>query len=230
MSTPSTQKPTGAAAGQYMTLCGLPLAIEMQWPFHPASAGSDFHVIHGRATLADGSGLHAEVSVQITQVIKEALPSLERADAEPAVVNAIRKELDRKQLELLKSGKRQPVPVSSRHYDFKRNKLIFAKANDEEITAFIRRKVFWLSKLAGGDDVRVAEPLDVVYLNTTPEHMLELANEHLAKHGLIALGKGWARPTEKLLGFAHQLEHEMKEALHALEEKHRFEREGATHY
>src|SRR4051812_30086089 len=77
----STQ-PTGAAAGHYMTLCGLPVTIEMRWPFHPATAGSDFHVIHGRMTLAAASGektdLHAELSVQITQVIKEALPSLDR--------------------------------------------------------------------------------------------------------------------------------------------------------
>jgi len=230
VSTAPQQKPTGAAAGHFMTLGGLPLTIEMQWPFHPATAGSDFHVIHGKATLADGSGLHADVSVQLTQVIKEALPSLDREHSEAAVVNAIRKDLDRKQLELIKSGKRQPVPVSSRHYDFKQNKLIFAKANDEDITAFIRRKVFWLSKLAEGDDIRIAEPLDLLYLNTSAEHMLTLADDHLAKHGLITLGKGWARPTEELLHFAHQLEHEMKEALHALEEKHRFEREGATHY
>lgn len=230
MSSAPQEKPTGAAAGHFMTLGGLPLIIAMQWPFHRATAGSDFHVIHGQATLADGSGLHAEVSVQITQVIKEALPSLERAAAEPAVINAIRKDLDRKQLELIKSGKRQPVPVSSRHYDFKRNQLIFNQANDEDITAFIRRKVFWLSKLANGEDVRIAEPLDLLYLNTTAEHMLELAQQNLAAHGLITLAKGWARPTGKLLGFAHQLEHEMKEALHALEEKHRFEREGATHY
>jgi hypothetical protein len=230
VSTVPQQKPSGAAAGHYMTLAGLPLAIEMQWPFHPATAGSDFHVIHGQATLADGSGLRAEVSVQITQVIREALPSLEREHSEPAVVNAIRKDLDRKQLELIKSGKRQPVPVSSRHYDFKRNQLIFAKANDEDATAFIRRKVFWLSRLAGGEDVRLAEPLDLLYLNLTAEHMLELAQQNLAAHDLITLAKGWARPTEKLLAFAHQLEHEMKEALHALEEKHRYEREGATHY
>src|SRR4051812_41006227 len=209
-----------------MTLCGLPLAIELRWPFHPATAGSDFHAIHGRAALADGSGLHAEVSVQITQVIKEALPSLDREHSEAAVINAIRKELDRKQLELIKSDKRQPVPVSSRHYDFKNKHLIFNKPADDAIAAFIRRKVFWLSRLAAGGEVRIAEPLDLLYLNTTAEHMLELAQEHLAAHGLITLAKGWSAPTPKLLGFAHQLEHEMQEALHALEEKHRYEREG----
>ena len=227
---PQPEPTTGAAAGHFMTLCGLPVTIAMEWPFHAATAGSDFHVIHGRMTLADGSGLHADISVQITQVIREALPSLDRADAEPAVVNAVRKDLDRKQLELIKSGKRQPVPVSSRHYDFKRKQLIFSQATDEAITAFLRRKVYWLSKLAGGAEVRVAEPLDLLYLNTTAEHLLDLAKRELMGPGLITLGKGWAAPTAKLLAFAPQIEHEMQEALHALEEKHRYEREGATHH
>ncbi|MBI2678145.1 MAG: hypothetical protein HYX28_05140 [Candidatus Koribacter versatilis] len=234
----STQ-PTGAAAGHYMTLCGLPVTIHMNWPFHPAVAGSDFFVLHGRMSLAVGSGesshLHAEIALQLTQVIKEALPSLDREHSEPAVVNAIRKDLDRKQLELVKSGKRQPVTVSSRHYNFKQNRLAFGTAPDDEIVAFIRRKVFWLSKLAGGQpgvhsEVRVAEPLDLLYLNTTAEHMLELAQRDLAAHGLITLAKGFAAPGEKLLSFAHQIEHELKESLHALEEKHRFEKEGATHF
>ena len=225
----TAEKPSGAAAGHYMTLSGLPVVIEMEWPFHPATAGSDFDVIHGRMTLA-GSELHAELSVQITQVIKEALPSLAREHTEPAVINAVRKDLDRKQLELVKSGKRQPVPLSSRHYDFKRNKLIFSKASDEDIVAFVRRKVYWLSKLAGGAEIRVAEPLDVLYLNTTPEHMLELAKTQLMDTGLITMGKGWAAPTEKLRGMGPQLEQEMQASLHAHQEKHRFEKEGATHF
>ena len=225
----TAEKPGGAAAGHYMTLSGLPVVIAMEWPFHPATAGSDFDVIHGRMTLA-GSDLHAELSVQITQVIKEALPSLAREHAEAAVINAVRKDLDRKQLELVKSGKRQPVPVSSRHYDFKRNKLIFSKASDEDIVRFMRRKVYWLSQLAGGAEIRVAEPFDVLYLNTTPEHMLELAKTQLMDAGLITLGKGWAAPTEKLKNQAAQLEREMQESLQAHQEKHRFEKEGATHF
>ena len=235
---PQPEPATGAAAGNYMTLCGLPVTIAMQWPFHAAVAGSDFFVLHGRMTLATGSAagsteasdLHAEIAVQLTQVIKEALPSLDREHAEPAVVNAIRKDLDRKQLELIKSGKRQPVTVSSRHYNFKQNRLVFGTAPDDEIVNFIRRKVFWLSKLAAGAEIRVAEPLDLLYLNVTAEHMLELAQRDLAAHGLITLAKGFAAPGAKLVSFAHQLEHEMKEALHALEEKHRYEREGATHF
>jgi hypothetical protein len=90
--------------------------------------------------------------------------------------------------------------------------------------------VYWLAQLAGGAEVRLAEPLDVLYLNTTPEHLLDLAKRELLDKGLVTMGKGWAAPTAKLLGFSALLEQEMRDALHALEEKHRFEHEGATHH
>lgn len=214
---------------RFMTLIGLPVAIEIAWPFHPATAGSDFDVVHGRLTLEDGSGMHADLSVQITQVIKEALPSLEPEDAFSAVINAVRKDLDRKQLELVKSGKRQPVPVSSRHYDFKHKRLYFNAAGDQEIADFLRRKVYWLHQLEG-TPVPLAEPLDVEYLNTTAEHLLALAEKHLHGPGLIALQNGAATPADKLLARSSELETEMRQALQALEEKHRFEKEGATHH
>ncbi len=209
----------------YFTLGGLPVLIEMEWPFHASTAGADFHVIHGRATLADGSELHADVSVHLSAVIKEALPSLEPRDTESAVVNAIRKDLDRKQLELMKSGKRQPVPVSSRHYDFKNHKLIFTKATDAQIEDFLAKKVFWLGAKLGGPDARVwiADPYDADYLNTTPAGLLQAA-QALAAQGVIRLEGEFASATQTLSGHAAELEAAMKAALHALEEKHKFER------
>ena len=38
------------------------------------------------------------------------------------MINALRKEVDRRQIEFVKSGKLLPVAFSSRHYDFKRQK------------------------------------------------------------------------------------------------------------
>ena len=85
------------------------------------------------------------MAVQLSQTFKEQLHSLERQDSESAVVNALRKELDRKQLELLKSGKKQPVPISSRHYSMKNHKLVFAKADDAQMREFLQAKLFWLA-------------------------------------------------------------------------------------
>src|SRR5207245_1655604 len=117
----------------YATLSGLPVRFELQWPFHLSTSGADWFSLHGRVSLDDGGSLHADVAVNLTQTIKEALPSLEPEHAEAVVINAIRKDLDNKQLELLKSGKRQPVPVSSRHFNFKASQLIFARVDDAEV-------------------------------------------------------------------------------------------------
>jgi hypothetical protein len=209
----------------FFTLGGLPVLIEVEWPFHASTAGADFHVIHGRVTLADGSGLHADVSVHLSAVIKEALPSLEPRDTESAVVNAIRKDFDRKQLELMKSGKRQPVPVSSRHYDFKQKKLSFTKASDAQVADFLQRKVYWLAFKLGGPEARVwaADPYDAEYLNTTTAALLQMA-QALAAQGVLRPEGEFAAATQTLTARAAEFEAAMQGALHALDEKHRFER------
>ena len=63
------------------------------------------------------------------------------------MINALRKEVDRRQIEFVKSGKLVPVAFSSRYYDFKRQKWVFGKASDEVIATFIERKVYWAAKI-----------------------------------------------------------------------------------
>ncbi len=127
----------------YVTLSGLPLQIELKWPFHKSGSGADFFVLHGDVKLGNTDGLHAPVAVNLTETVREVLPSLEPKDAEVPVINTLRKEADRRQLQFLKSGKLVPVQFSSRYYDFKRNKWVFGKANDEAIALLLMRKVFW---------------------------------------------------------------------------------------
>src|SRR5438067_6337207 len=89
----------------YVTLTGLPLTIELKWPFHKSGSGADFWVLHGDIKLGNSQGLHAPVAVNLTLTVREVLPSLEAQDAEAPIINALRKEIDRRQLEFLKSGK-----------------------------------------------------------------------------------------------------------------------------
>jgi hypothetical protein len=131
----------------WVTLGGLPLSIELSWPFHRSSSGADFWVLHGDIRLEGSDGLHAPVAVNLSATVREVLPSLEATDAEAPVINALRKEVDRKQIEFVKSGKLKPVAFSSRHYDFKRGKWVFGKATDEVIAEFLERKVYWGTKL-----------------------------------------------------------------------------------
>src|SRR3982074_3005865 len=140
-----------AAGGKkiWMTLSGLPLTFKLEWPFHQSTSGADFWVLHGDIRLENSAGLHALVAVNLSATVREVLPSLEPKDAETPVINALRKEVDRRQIEFVKSGKLLPLAFSSRLYDFKREKWVFGKATDEVIADFIERKVYWQSKLGG---------------------------------------------------------------------------------
>jgi hypothetical protein len=208
-----------------MTLCGLPVSMELQWPFRASTSGSDLYSLHARVWLEGTEGLHAEVAVNLTQImIKQAFASLEPADTESASVNAVRANVDDKQLEFLKSGKRVPVALSSRYYDFKHKQMSFHRATEEQLAAFLRRKVYWLGHKLGPGEVRLAEPADLEYLGASSEQMLALAKSTLMDAGLIEMARGWAKPLEKLLAQGDAIEAETRAAIAALQAKHQYER------
>src|ERR1700674_1639922 len=103
----------------WVTLTGLPLTIELEWPFHRSTSGADFWVLHGDIRIAGSDGLHAPVAVNLSAPVREIMASLEPKDAEAPVINALLKEVDKRQIEFVKSGKLVPLAFSSRHYDFK---------------------------------------------------------------------------------------------------------------
>ena len=117
----------------WVTVTGLPLTITLEWPFHRSTSGADFWVLHGDIRLENSDGLHAPVAVNLSATVREVVASLEPVDVEAPVINALRKEVDHRQIEFVKSGKLKPVAFSSRHYDFKRQKWVFGKATDEAI-------------------------------------------------------------------------------------------------
>jgi hypothetical protein len=228
----STQQTNPEPPGQgspkrvaYMTLCGLPVSIELAWPFRASTSGSDLYSLHAKVWLEGTEGLHAQVAVNLTQVMmKQAFASMEPADTESASVNAVRSNVDDKQLEFVKSGKRVPVSLSSRYYDFKNRRMTFHRATEEQLAAFLRRKVYWLGHKLGGGEVRLAEPVDLEYLDATSEQMLGLAKSSLMDAGLIEMARGWAKPLEKLIAQGKAIEAETRAELQALEAKHEYER------
>jgi hypothetical protein len=122
----------------------------------------------------------------MTQTMKDALGSLAEEHAEGLVVNSIRKVLDNGQLAMVKSGKLQPVHVTSRFYSFPAKKIQFPTQNEDDVREMLKRRVFWLSKVTNGAPVEVAHPYDCQYVNLTREKMLELAKQ-LAGQGLMRL-------------------------------------------
>jgi hypothetical protein len=226
------------AAGSriWVTLSGLPLTIRLDWPFHPSKSGADFWVLHGDIGLVGSDGLHCPVAVNLSQTVREVMPSLEPKDAEAPVINALRKEVDRRQIEFLKSGKLLPVPFSSRHYDFKRGQWVFGKASDEVMAEFVERKVFWETKLGStfpllAKDARkeahgvwLGDPAEAQYLQTTPAHLIEVAGRLVAAQGLLRVEGEHAEATAGLMNQAERFEQARRAAIEELEKKHAFER------
>ena len=224
------EQDSGGAAGEtqgsriWVTLTGLPLTVKLNWPFHQSTSGADFWVLHGDIRLEGSEGLHAPVAVNLSQTVREVMPSLEPKDAEAPVINALRKEVDRRQIEFLKSGKLLPVPFSSRHYDFKRRQWIFGKASDEAMAEFIERKAYWQTKLGGDKRVWIGDPAEAQYVQTTPAHLLEIAARLVAAQGLLRIEREWAEPTQGLMNQAERFEKARRAAIEELEKKHAFER------
>jgi hypothetical protein len=208
----------------WVTLKGLPLTIRLEWPFHQSTSGADFWVLHGDIRLEGSEGLHAPVAVNLSQTVREVLPSMEPKDAESPVINALRKEVDRRQIEFLKSGKLLPVPFSSRHYDFKRQQWVFGKASDDVMAEFIEQKVYWQTTLGSEKRIWIGDPAEAQYLQTAPGHLIEIAARLVAAQGLLRIEGEWAEATPGLMGQAQRFESARRQAVQELEKKHAFER------
>jgi len=206
----------------YVCQSGLPLSFQLEWPFHKSTSGADFWVLHADIALESSAGLHAPVSVNLSATVYEVMPSLEPKDIEAPMINALRKEVDKKQIEFLKSGKRVPVQFSSRYYDFKRSKWVFGKATDESIALMIARKVYWQTKVGGGP-VWVGDPTEALFLETSVAHVLEVAQK-LRSQELMTLEGEWASANASLMAQAEKFEADMRAAVAELDEKHAYER------
>ncbi len=195
----------------YVTLGGLPVAfVQFQWPFHRSTSGADTYIVHGELHLADGGthNLHAKIAASVTLTFAEIVPSMEQPFAETFVYNAVRKVVDLGQLEFLKSGNRQPVPVTTRYYSRWQKKFLFTETNDEERLEYLLRKIYWLSGVLGeGQPVWIADPRDAQYLNTTEADLLRMA-ANKAGEGFFVLDGEFAAATLKLM--ARKLDYEAK--------------------
>ena len=174
----------------YVTILGLPLAFDsFAWPFHRSTSGADTYIVHGTVHLEDGVNqqLHTKISASMTVTFAEIVPAPEQPYAETFIYNAIRKTFDYGQLELLKSGNRQPVPVTTRYYSRWQKKFLFTDTDDTTRMDFLKLKVFWLSGVLGrSQPVWIADPRDAQYLNTTPQELARMAAD-LAAQGLLVL-------------------------------------------
>ena len=200
----------------YVTLAGLPVAFgKFEWPFHRSTSGADTYIVHGEMHLADGGAhnLHAKLAASVTLTFAEIVPAMEQPYAETFVYNAVRKTVDYGQLEFVKSGNRQPVPVTTRYYSRWQKKFLFTETNDQERLEYLLRKVYWLSGVLGeSKPVWIADPRDAQYLNTTEAELLRMAGDE-AGAGLMVLDGEFAAATPALLVRADEYRAKLDEAL-----------------
>ena len=201
-----------------LTLSGIPLSYSaFAWPFHESTAGADTSLVHGQIELADGAEwvLHAKIAAAMTVTFREIVRAPEQPFAESFILNAVRKTLDQGQLELVKSGNRQPVPVTTRYYSMKSKKFVFNDTTEPQRREFLTAKTLWLSGvLGGGAPVWLLDPRDAQYLNTTVAD-LKISVEGLAKEGAIMLSgdPAYASPSAALLARRAEYEAELAAAL-----------------
>ena len=196
------------------TLHGLPLRFSnFAWPFHTSTSGADTYLVHGEIWLEDGqpSVLHAKVSASMTLTFAEIIKAPEQPFAESFIYNAVRKTMDQGQLELVKSGNRQPVPVTTRYFSPWKKQFNFNDTNEQQRHDYLAGRVFWLSGVLGaGQPVWLLDPREAQYLNTTVAE-LKKAADSLVKEGLIQVFADgeYATPTAALMGCRAQYESEV---------------------
>jgi hypothetical protein len=201
----------------YYTMLGLPLSFgRFEWPFHESRSGADTSLVHGEVRLEDGAEavLHAKVAVSMTLTFREVVPAPEQPFAEGFIYNAVRKTMDQGQLELVKSGNRQPVPLTTRYYSIKQKKFVFNDTTPEERQQFLAGKIFWLSGiLGGGAPVWVEDPRDTQYLDCSLDE-LRRDIQALAVEGKVQMsGPDFAAATPKLLGAEPEFRRILNEGL-----------------
>jgi hypothetical protein len=202
----------------YVTLHGIPLSFgKFGWPFHESTSGADTSLVHGEVRLEDGSEsiLHAKIAASMTVTFRDVVPAPEQPFAEGFIYNAVRKTMDQSQLELVKSGNRQPVPLTTRFYSARQNKFIFNDTSEQQRTEFLATKAFWLSGvLGGGAAVWLLDPRDTQYLDASVEE-LRKSIDALKAEGLIAVGEDaeFAAATPQLMERAESYRAHLAHAL-----------------
>jgi hypothetical protein len=150
------------------------------------------------------------------------LPNIEMHVALPYVINVVRKTVDTKDLEFLKSGKRQPIPLSSRFKNFKAGTWTFQTANDDQIREFLRQSVYWVGHKMGRGRIDLADDTNILYLGTTKESLLQ-AGEKLRSAGWIKLEGQFGAPTQLMETHGEEFQQIEQENLAILQKKHAFE-------
>jgi hypothetical protein len=197
---------------QFMTLSGVPIDLEIHWPFREVQTSHDFFV-HVLVRVGSPWSHEANLSVVLAGIDKfDVGPSLTPPTVEALVVNAIRFAIDSNKVDFYRVGHHpaslQEVPIIS-------SEPVHA-ANDQKVKEYFRRKAYWLGFREGDErsGIAIIDPYDMLYLRRTHQQLRQLAVVMEATGELkIDAMKKFAYANTSLLQQSDVLEKELSAAL-----------------
>jgi class 3 adenylate cyclase len=204
----------------FMTLSGIPVSLEIQWPLRNSPEARDALFARVSAEVRGGGNRIANLGVFISGTLEVvAFPSLVPVLTESPIVNAIRRAIDLRTIRFYEPENHptslQEVSLSTSDYENQRG-FSFQKATDEEIKKFIIRKIYWLGFREADQNTQlsISDAYDAEYLGTRVSRLKQLA-EILAADGLIRLDtrRSFASATDSLLRQSAVFEEELDSAL-----------------
>ena len=196
------------------TISGIPIRFRIGFPFRMSTTGVDLVSVNVRTETGTDTAFEARLSVHLTNEASMNVASLEPIVTEPLIVNAVRKFVDSGLIVFYPDGEHreiQAVAIESSDYDYKAKRFVYYRATEEEITAFLKRKVYWLGFRRGNQATLVctAAPYDAAYLGVSTER-LQQASAILAADGFVQVDSSglYANAGIKLLLEARSLDSE----------------------
>jgi hypothetical protein len=199
---------------QFMTLSGLPIDLEIHWPFRSAH-DSDSETVH--VLLRAGSTWSSEASLCVRvwgpDLLRMGIPSLSPPTVESLVVNSIRISVDRGVVRFYPSGAK---PDEIREIHFAPELFERQPPKDADVAEYMQRKVYWLGFRQGDDSTRVpiVDPYDCPYVGCDGQRLRQIARI-LVANGAISLDASgnYAHATDQLLRRAETFESALQSAL-----------------
>jgi hypothetical protein len=199
---------------QFLTLSGVPLALEIHWPFRPIQ-DEDSSFVHVLCRVGSPWTHEANFTVKANELLL-GIPSFQPPVLEPFVVNGIRLVVDRGEVEFHRVGQ-HPSDLKQIYL----SQDLFSKRDaptDSQIQEFIKRKIYWLGFRESDETalIAVADPYDCSYLGRPAQRLKQLARVLSATHKIALDESGdYASPISGLLSQADAYEDELGDVLKA---------------
>jgi len=201
----------------FLTLSGVPLALEIHWPFRPIQ-DEDSSFVHVLCRVGSPWTHEANFTVKVNELFL-GIPSFQPPVLEPFVINGIRIQADQGKVEFHHVGQ-HPSTLQQIYL----SKDLFSNRDtptDGQIQEFIKRKIYWLGFRESDETplIAVADPYDCSYLGRPAQRLKQVARVLSATHKIALHQSGdYASPTSELLSQADAYEHELVEVLKAAPE------------